>query len=158
MAPPPKSVILEAAKQVRAQHAFTKSQKEAERQVKSDLENSSNRVISGRVAKPTRTAKRIRGRVTGDDMKSTQKKKPTDEADNTFLWANEAGWLQPYLGLAPADQSIIIKVSSPLHAAKLVYITQHEITPEDVFNLLKDVGNQVTQSGEYMWAARSCSM
>jgi hypothetical protein len=74
-----------------AQHAFKEPQKEAERQVKSDLEDSSDRVISGRVTKPTKTAKQIRGRVTGDDMKSSKKKKPADEAGNTFLWTNEAG-------------------------------------------------------------------
>ncbi|CAN9470812.1 unnamed protein product [Alternaria alternata] len=51
MAPPTKSVILETAKQVN-----------------DDLEDSSDRVISGRVTKPTKTAKRIRGRVTGDDI------------------------------------------------------------------------------------------
>jgi hypothetical protein len=141
-----------------AQHAFKEPQKEAERQVKSDLEDSSDRVISGRVTKPTKTAKQIRGRVTGDDMKSSKQKKPADEAGNTFLWTNEAGWLQPYLDLAPADQSTTMKVPGLLHAAKLVYITQHEITPEDVFNLLKGVGNQVMQSGEYMCAARPCSM
>jgi hypothetical protein len=157
MAPPPKSVILEAAKQVRAQHAFKEPQKEAERQVKSDLEDSSDRVISGRVTKPTKTAKQIRGRVTGDDLRSPKKKKPTDQADNTLLWANDAGWIQPYLGLAPADQSTTMKVSGLLHAARLVYIIQHEITPEDVLSLLKGVGNQVMQSGEYMWGARSMS-
>jgi hypothetical protein len=142
---------------VRAQHAFTEPQKEAGRQVNSDFKDSSDRVISGRVTKPTKTAKWIRGRVTGDDMKSPKKKEPTDQADNTFLWANDADWLQPYLGLVPADQSTTMKVSGLLHAAKLVYIIQREITPEDVFSLLKGVGNQVTQSGEYMWAARSMS-
>jgi hypothetical protein len=57
MAPPAKSVILEADKQVRAQHASTEPQKEAERRVNSNLEDSSDRIINGRVTKPTKTAK-----------------------------------------------------------------------------------------------------
>ncbi|CAN9270100.1 unnamed protein product [Alternaria alternata] len=154
MAPPTKSVILETAKQVRDQHASPGPHNQAGRQVNDDLEDSSDRVISGRVTKPTKTAKRIRGR-SPKKKKKKKKKKPTDHADNTFLWANEAGWLQSYLGLAPTDQSTTMKVSGLLHAAKLVYIIQHGITPEDIFSLLKGVGNQVTQSGEYMWAARS---
>ncbi|CAN9306433.1 unnamed protein product [Alternaria alternata] len=131
MAPPTKSVILETAKQVRDQHASPGPHNQAGRQVNDDLEDSSDRVISGRSPKK-------------------KKKKPTDHADNTFLWANEAGWLQPYLGLAPADQSTTMKVSGLLYAAKLVYIIQHEITLKDIFSLLKGVSNQVTQSGEYM--------
>ncbi|OWY45790.1 hypothetical protein AA0119_g10974 [Alternaria tenuissima] len=157
MAPPTKSVILETAKQVRDQHASPEPQNKAGRQVHDDLEYSSDRVISGRVTKPTKTAKPNRGRVTGDDMKSPKKKKPTDQADNTFMWANNASWLQQYLGLVPADQSTTMRVSGLLHAAKWVYIIQHEITPEDIFSLLRGDGNQFMQSSEYMWAARSMS-
>ncbi|CAN9119919.1 unnamed protein product [Alternaria alternata] len=138
MAPPTRSVIPETVKQ-----------NEAGRQVNDDLEDSSDRVLSGRITKPAKTAKRIRGRATGYDMKSPEKK-PTDQADNTSLWANEAGWLRPYLDLVPADQSITIEVSGLLCAAKLVYIIQHEITLKDIFSLLKGVSNQVTQSGEHM--------
>jgi hypothetical protein len=56
------------------------------------LQNTTN----NEVAPPTKsvipeTAKRIRGRATGYDMKSPKKKKPTEQADNTSSWANEAG-------------------------------------------------------------------
>jgi hypothetical protein len=119
--------------------------------IRPQLQNNTN----NKVAPPTKsvipeTAKRTRGRATGYDMKSPKKKKPTEQANNTSSWANEAGRLRIYLDLVPADQSITMEVFGLLYAAKLVHIIQHEITLKDIFRLLKGVSNQVTQSGEYM--------
>ncbi|KAL1796206.1 hypothetical protein ACET3X_004746 [Alternaria dauci] len=82
--------VLKIAKTVRARHLHAGPGTETPDKVK-----------SGRVIK---TIARNRDRISSDKSKMNRAPKST-LYPSPILWANEAGWMKPMLGLAPADDS-----------------------------------------------------
>jgi hypothetical protein len=130
------SNILDTAKLVRACHApAAASAIPAPDQVK-----------SGRV---TKTIARNRDRVAGTNTKTSSRSRGTLQPDR-IVWANEAGWLKPMLGLAPSMKTKLMQSSGLLAAAKMVYIMKHDLTTDDIAALLTGCGISDKASAKYV--------
>jgi hypothetical protein len=100
---------------------------------------------SGRV---TKTIARNLDRVTGTNAKTSSRSRGTLQPDR-IVWANEAGWLKPMLGLALSMETKLMQSSGLLAAAKMVYILKHDLTTDDIAALLAGCGISDKASAKY---------